>query len=60
MFLEACMITNNIRDCVYIHPKFKFQINDKDYNSPDLNPRFLFLQFNENNGTHDNFHVIFK
>jgi hypothetical protein len=45
--LEICIVTPTISGCIYINPYFKFQIDNNDKESPDLNPTFILFS-NEN------------
>ncbi|CAF2510349.1 unnamed protein product [Rotaria sp. Silwood2] len=41
--LEICIVTAEINGYTYYHPYFKFQVHPTDLNSPNINPRFIFL-----------------
>ncbi|CAF4008475.1 unnamed protein product [Rotaria sp. Silwood2] len=41
--LEICIVTREIHGYTYIQPYFKFQVHPTDPESPNLNPRYIFL-----------------
>jgi hypothetical protein len=45
--VEICIITRDIKGCTYIHPYFKLPLRPKDYPTPDINPLYLYLGYDD-------------